>query len=72
MFFRKLESRGLVRRGKFPTGQMLTLEFLKDPSWLFLIYNAKLFADDTSLFSVTHDINKSANKLNNDLAKISN
>ena len=34
--------------------------------------NAKLFADDTSLFSVTHDINTSANKLNNDSAKINN
>ena len=72
MFFRKLESRGLVRKGKFPTGQMLTLEFCKDPFYVFLIYNAKLFADDTSLFSVTHDISKSANKLNNNLAKISN
>ena len=49
---------------------------------LFLIYinnlsgdlssNAKLFADDTSLFSVTHDITTSANELNNDLKKISN
>ena len=49
---------------------------------LFLIYindlatgcstNAKLFADDTSLFSVTYDINTSANELNNELAKINN
>ena len=48
---------------------------------LFLIYinilsgdlssKAKLFADDTSLFSVTHDITTSANELNNDLNKIS-
>ena len=47
---------------------------------LFLIYindlpdglssNAKLFADDTSLFSVVHDINTSAIELNNDLKKI--
>ena len=47
---------------------------------LFLIYtndlskglssNAKLFADDTSLFSVIHDSNTSARELNNDLAKI--
>ena len=34
--------------------------------------NAKLFADDTSLLSVTLDINTSANELNNDLAKINN
>ena len=32
---------------------------------------AKLFADDTSLFSVIHDIATSANELNNDLKKIS-
>ena len=47
---------------------------------LFLIYindlsdglssNAKLFADDTSLFSVVHDINTSAAELNSDLNKI--
>ena len=28
--------------------------------------NAKLFADDTSLFSVVHDVGTSANELNND------
>ena len=32
--------------------------------------NAKLFADDTSLFSVIHDSNTSALELNSDLAKI--
>ena len=47
---------------------------------LFLIYindlsdnltsNAKLFADDTSLFSEVHDDNTSAKELNNDLKKI--
>ena len=46
---------------------------------LFLIYindlpdglssNAKLFADDTSLFSVVHDINTSTIELNSDLKK---
>ena len=45
---------------------------------LFLIYindlstNAKLFADDTSIFSVVRDINTSAAHFNNDLRKISN
>ena len=34
--------------------------------------NVKLFADDTSLFSVTHDVNVSARELNDDLRKISN
>ena len=33
--------------------------------------NAKLFADDTSLFSVMHNIDCAAAELNNDLAKIS-
>ena len=33
--------------------------------------NAKLFADDTSLFSVIHDANTTAKELNNDLVKIS-
>ena len=47
---------------------------------LFLIYindlsdnltsNAKLFADDTSLFSVVHDVNTSAKNLNDDLKKV--
>ena len=49
---------------------------------LFLIYindlteglstNAKLFADDYSLFSVIHNIQTSANNLNKDLERISN
>ena len=48
---------------------------------LFLIYindladglssNAKLFADDTSLFSVVHSANTTSKELNNDLVKIS-
>ena len=47
---------------------------------LFLIYinnlsdiltsNWKLFADDTSLFSVVHDVNASPKELNDDLKKI--
>ena len=32
----------------------------------------KLFADDTSLFSVVHDISTSASDINNDLKLISN
>ena len=48
---------------------------------LFLIYindlpenlesSAKLFADDTSLFSTVYNLSESANLLNNDLKKIS-
>ena len=47
---------------------------------LFLIYindlsdnltsNAKLFVDDTSIFSVVHDVNTSAKELNDDLKKV--
>ena len=29
--------------------------------------NAKIFADDTSLFSVAHNVNTSAKELNDDL-----
>ena len=36
-----------------------------------LMSNVKLFADDTSLFSVAHDVNTSSTNLNNDLRKIS-
>ena len=49
---------------------------------LFLIYindlsddlstTAKLFADDTSLFSIVQNVSTSASHLNNDLSKISN
>ena len=49
---------------------------------LFLIYindlsddlstTAKLFADDTSLFSIVQNVSISANHLNNDLSKIKN
>ena len=34
--------------------------------------NVKLFADNTSLFSVTHDVNVFARELSDDLRKISN
>ena len=33
--------------------------------------NVKLFADDTSLFSVVHNVNTSSTNLNNDFRKIS-
>ena len=37
-----------------------------------LTSNPKLFADDTSLFFVIHNINSTANDLNSDFMKISN
>ena len=52
-------------------GPLLFLIYINDLSGN-LSSKAKLFADDTSLFNVAHDINTSANELNNDLKKVSN
>ena len=70
--------------GKSPHGQILRLVFLKVQAWtqyfLFLIFindlpkglssNAKLFADDTSLFSVIYDSRTPRNEFHDDLVKI--
>ena len=68
---------------KYHFGPMFTLKFHKDlplRPLLFLIYindlsdyltsNVKLFADETSLFSVVYNVNISARELNDDLKKI--
>ena len=52
-------------------GPLLFLIYINDLSG-DLSSKTKLFADDTSLFNVAHDINTSANELNNDLKKVSN
>ena len=49
-------------------GPLFFLMFINDG----LTANPKLFADDTSLFSVIHNINSTTNDLNSDLMKISN
>ena len=51
-------------------GPLLFLIYIND-LFGYLSSKAKLFADDTSLFSVTHVITTSANELNNYLKKIS-
>ena len=52
-------------------GPLLFLIYINDlPEGL--ITNAKLFADDTSLFSVVQDIAASTKELNNNLRNISN
>ena len=67
---------------KFLHGQVLMQEWLHGSILgpLFLIYinnladslssNAKLFADDTSLFSIVHNVDTSANELNKNLYQI--
>ena len=51
-------------------GLLLLLIYINDLT-VGLSSNAKLFADDTSLFSVIHNNSTSALKLNNDSANIS-
>ena len=75
--------KNVVFKKLFFLGLILTLVYQKDLFWnlsYFLIYindlsndiksKWKLFAGDTSLFSVVHDIDTSANDLNHDLEKI--
>ena len=50
-------------------GSLLSLIYINDLAD-GLSSNAKLFADDSSLFSAVHDVNTSANELNNDLYQI--
>ena len=52
-------------------GPLLFLVYINDLS-KNLSSTAKLFADDTSTFSVVHDISLSLLQLNDDLIKISN
>ena len=52
-------------------GPLFSMIYVNDLATV-LSSSTKLFADEKSLFSVTHDINASANELNNNLAKISN
>ena len=51
-------------------GPLLFLIYINDLTE-GLLSNAKLFADDTSLFSIINDIQTSANNINKDLERIS-
>ena len=50
-------------------GPLLFLIYINDLA-VDLSSNVKIFADDTSLFSVVHDVSASARELNGDLKKI--
>ena len=50
-------------------GSLLFLIYISDLAY-DLSSNIKLFADDTSLFSLVHNVNACAKELNNDLKKI--
>ena len=52
-------------------GPLFFLMYINDLS-CGLSSTTKLFADDTSLFSVVHDVTQSTNELNDDLEKIWN
>ena len=53
-----------------PLGPLLFLIYINDLSY-GLSSNCKIFADDTPLFSVVHDVSISSFELNRNLAKIS-
>ena len=65
----RVDIRGGVPQGSI-FGPILFLIYVNDlPNGLKS--KCKLFADDTSLFSVAHDLNTSATDINNDLKLIS-
>ena len=57
----------VVLNGQYPLWAAIKVEVPP----LSLVSHPKLFADDTSLFSVVENMSKLANDVNNDLAKIS-
>ena len=73
--FKRTYFQHIYVNAEIPQGSILGLSF-------FLIYineladelscNAKLFADDTSLSSVMHNIDSAIAELNNDFAKMRN
>ena len=82
--FLRYKNQRVILNGKTPSWTDVNAGVLQGSilgPLLFLIYindladglssNAKLFTDDTSLFSVVHNVNTTAKGLNNDLVKIS-
>ena len=84
--FLNLKKQRVVLNGKYSSCTSIEAgvpqESIHGPLLFFFIHindlsddlttNAKLFADDTSLFSIVRDMNASTTNLNNDLNKIKN
>ena len=82
-YFKEKKTESRFKRTSFDVGQCYrrSLTRFDTSTTIFLMYindladklssNTKLFADDTSLFSVVHNRHSSVAELNSDLAKIS-
>ena len=56
----------LILNGQCSSWKFVLVFLIYAPAIYLMVFEYTLFADDTSLFSVVHDINTSANGLNED------